>query len=129
MGSKLPAYTAVVTTSFLAAVEGDCRRAIFPRHASLWHSILRRMLNAEHSAERYLHPALRQPGGIAARIRWIGERRIEIERSQAVREREGGLPVHSDELTRAQRGDVLFERPKAPQIHFDELRRGRATRQ
>src|SRR5580765_5316651 len=122
MGSKLPAYMAVVTTSFLAAVEGDCRGAILARLSAFGHrSALCRVLDAEHPAERRFDPMLCQPGRLPARIRWIGERHIVSQYLERFRERECRLPMRGRELGGTERFDVFLESPKALRIFFHEI--------
>src|ERR1700675_4967505 len=112
---------AVITKSFLAAVECDCRRAILARHSPLGHRGFRLVLDAQHSAERRFHPALRQSGSVAARIRWISEGHIVSERAEPFRERERWLSMDRREVTSAQCLDVLLQGAKALGILFHEI--------
>src|ERR1700680_138420 len=119
---------AVITTSFLAAVECDCCRAILACHSPVGHRDLRRVLDAQHSAERQLHPALRKSRCIAARIRWISKGHIVSERLELLREGERQLSVDGREIGGAQRLDVLLQGAKALGIFFYEISRNRSAR-
>src|SRR6202022_2199280 len=123
IGSKLPAYTAVVTTSFLAAVEGDCRRTILARYSLPGHCFLRRVLDTQHLAERFLKPPLGQPLCISARIGRIGERDIEIERPESFGKRERGLSMDGGESLSAKSLDILLQSADARGVLFNEIRR------
>src|SRR5438552_3258527 len=83
----------VVSTLRPAAVEGDCRRAIFARHSSLRHGRLRLVFNAQHSAEGTRLPMLRQLRGVAGCIRWISKGDIVRKRLQRLGESERGLSM------------------------------------
>src|SRR6266849_7962591 len=112
---------AVITTSFLAAVECDCCRAILARPAPFGHRDLRRVLDAQHSAEGRFHPPLRKSGGVAARIRWIGEGHIVSEWAEPFCKRERRLSGDCREAAGAQRLDVLLQGAKAFGILLHEI--------
>src|SRR2546422_5196384 len=107
---------AVVATLRPAAVEGDCRRAIFARHSSLRHGRLRLVFNAQHSAEGTRLPMLRQFRGVAGCIRWISKGDIVRKRLQRLGESERGLSMDSGQPTSFERGDVLFQRAQTLRI-------------
>src|SRR6266403_4843294 len=119
---------AVITTSFLAAVKCDCGRAILARHSSVGHRSLCRVLDAQHSAEMRFRPPLRQSGGVAAGIRWIGGDHIVSERVELLRKSERRLSMDRCEVTGAQRLDVLLQSTKAFGILLHEIRGDRTPR-
>src|SRR3954464_1321587 len=112
---------AVFTTSFLAAIESDCRRPVTPSVASGRHLGIDCVLDAQHRAEWIPDPTLGKAYSLTTSVRWIGEHDVIIERTQCVSERESGLTVNRRLRLRAQRRDILLERAKASRILFDEV--------
>src|ERR1700682_5247048 len=104
---------AVITTSFLAAGECDCRRAILACNSPLGHRGFRRVLDAQHFAEGRFHPRLRQSRGVAARRRWGGEAHIVSKRTESLRKRERRLSMNGREVAGTQCLDVLLQGAKA----------------
>src|SRR5438270_10644536 len=120
---------AVVATSRLAAVEGDCRRAIFPRHASVGHHSLGFVLHAEDPAERDRLPAFCQAWRVTGAIRWIGKGDIVSEERERFGEGERGAPMNGRKFAGVEGRDVLLERAQAFGICFDEVGPDRTPRQ
>src|SRR5436190_13233943 len=120
---------AVVGTLRLAAVEGDCRRAILARHASLGHRRLRLVLDAQHSAEGSCLPARGEFRSLACGIRWIGKGDIVRKRFQGFGKSERRKAVDSRHLTGIESSDVLLECTQTPRIFFYEVSGDGATRQ
>src|SRR4026207_2338707 len=87
------------------------------------------MLDAEYAAERRLQPALRQPGRVTARIGWIGERDVVIERAQSFRKRQSRLSVDGDQITGGESINILLQGADALRILLHEIGAERSARQ
>src|SRR5438094_8172000 len=112
---------AVITRSFLVPVESDCGRAIPTCVSTFGHRDLGRVLDAQHSAETQIYPALGQFSRVGACIWRIGENDVVIERSKRVSERESRSSMYRRQITRAERIDVLLENSQACRIFFHEV--------
>src|SRR6266566_9005779 len=112
---------AVVTTSFLAAVEGDCGRPILARLSPLGHGSFSSVFDAQDSAERRFDPPCGQSRRLPTGIRWIGEHDVIIERRQPLGERERRIPMDSCELSGTEGINILFQGAETLRILFDEI--------
>src|SRR6266480_7686694 len=112
---------AVITTSFLVPVEGDCSRAILTGVSSFGHRDLRRVLDAQHFAETQIYPSFGQLRRLGACIGRIGENDVVIERSKGLGVRESRSSMYRREITRAERIDVLLKNAQTFRILFHEV--------
>src|SRR4051812_41280989 len=118
---------AVVATSPLAAVEGNCRRSVLTGVAGGGHLHLCFVLDTQDSAERRRHPAFDQPSGVAAAIRWISEDYIVRNGCQTLGERECRPAMDLRQIAGPQSGNVFFERAQTLRIFLHEISRACPT--
>src|SRR5690349_7255370 len=101
---------AVVATSFLASIEGDCGRSVLSRAAAVGHGVLRRASDAQPAGASYFFPAFRQPYCVAGCIGRIGEDDIIGFSFESEDKGQGRLAMNGREIARIEAGNVFLER-------------------